>query len=51
VAAEPAEHFAHAVVLQVIASASWEVDLWGRIRRQTESAQANLLATEEARRG
>ena len=36
---------------QVIASASWEVDLWGRIRRQTESAQANLLATEEARRG
>jgi multidrug efflux system outer membrane protein len=35
----------------VIASASWEVDLWGRIRRQTESAQANLLATEEARRG
>ena len=35
----------------VIASASWEIDLWGRIRRQTESAQANLLATEEARRG
>ena len=35
----------------VIASASWEVDLWGRIRRQTESAQANLLATDEARRG
>lgn len=35
----------------VIASASWELDLWGRIRRQTEAAQANLLATEEARRG
>lgn len=35
----------------VIASASWEIDLWGRIRRQTESAQANLLATDEARRG
>jgi multidrug efflux system outer membrane protein len=34
-----------------LASASWEIDLWGRIRRQTESAQANLLATEEARRG
>jgi len=34
-----------------IASASWEIDLWGRIRRQTEAAQANLLATEEARRG
>lgn len=36
---------------QAIASASWEIDLWGRIRRQTEAAQANLMATEEARRG
>jgi multidrug efflux system outer membrane protein len=36
---------------QVLAGASWELDLWGRIRRSTESAQANLLATEEARRG
>jgi multidrug efflux system outer membrane protein len=36
---------------QVLAGASWELDLWGRIRRLTESAQANLLATEEARRG
>jgi multidrug efflux system outer membrane protein len=36
---------------QAGATASWEIDLWGRIRRQTESAQANLLATEEARRG
>jgi outer membrane protein, multidrug efflux system len=32
-------------------SASWEVDLWGRIRRETEAARANLLATDEARRG
>jgi multidrug efflux system outer membrane protein len=32
-------------------SASWEVDLWGRIRRETEAARANLLASEEARRG
>jgi multidrug efflux system outer membrane protein len=31
--------------------ASWEIDLWGRIRRQTEASEANLLATEEARRG
>jgi outer membrane protein, multidrug efflux system len=31
--------------------ASWEVDLWGRIRRLDESAQAQLLASEEARRG
>jgi multidrug efflux system outer membrane protein len=36
---------------QTLASASWEIDLWGRIRRLTEAAQANLLATEEARRG
>ncbi len=36
---------------QAFATASWEIDLWGRIRRQTESARANLLATQEARRG
>jgi multidrug efflux system outer membrane protein len=34
-----------------ILSASWELDLWGRIRRETEAARANLLATQEARRG
>ncbi len=36
---------------QLLGGANWEIDLWGRIRRLTESAQANLLATEEARRG
>jgi outer membrane protein, multidrug efflux system len=36
---------------QAFATASWEIDLWGRIRRQTESARANLYATEQARRG
>jgi multidrug efflux system outer membrane protein len=30
-------------------SVSWEIDLWGRIRRLNESARANYLATEEAR--
>ncbi len=30
---------------------SWELDIWGRIRRATEAARANLLATEDARRG
>jgi multidrug efflux system outer membrane protein len=29
----------------------WELDLWGRIRRLNESAKAQYLATEEARRG
>ena len=38
-------------IYQAIATASWEIDLWGRIRRLTESARANLLATDEARRG
>lgn len=32
-------------------SAAWEIDLWGRIRRQNEQALAVLLATEEAKRG
>ena len=36
---------------QAFADVSWEIDLWGRIRRLSESAQAQLLATEEARRG
>lgn len=30
---------------------SWELDIWGRIRRSTEAARANLLATEDFRRG
>lgn len=29
---------------------SWELDIWGKLRRATESARAQLLATEEARR-
>ena len=30
---------------------AWEIDIWGRIRRATEAAQAEMLATEEFRRG
>jgi multidrug efflux system outer membrane protein len=30
---------------------SWELDLWGRIRRLNEAARARYLATEEGRRG
>src|SRR5580692_1632431 len=30
---------------------SWEADIWGRLRRLTESARAQFLATEEARHG
>src|SRR3954464_8105654 len=32
-------------------NASWELDLWGPIRRLNESARAELLANEEARHG
>ncbi len=36
---------------EVLAGAAWEIDLWGRYRRLTESARASLLASREARRG
>ncbi|MEQ8844171.1 MAG: efflux transporter outer membrane subunit [Phycisphaerales bacterium] len=29
----------------------WEIDLWGRIRRASEAARADVLAAEENRRG
>ena len=37
----------HAAVL----AASWEIDLWGRLRRLDEAARADPLASEEGRRG
>jgi multidrug efflux system outer membrane protein len=37
--------------VQVNINAVWEIDLWGRIRRLTEAARAQYLATEEVRRG
>jgi multidrug efflux system outer membrane protein len=30
---------------------AWQADLFGRVRRQTEAAQADVYATEQARRG
>ena len=36
---------------QIGVALSWELDLWGRIRRLKEAARAEYLATEEARRG
>jgi multidrug efflux system outer membrane protein len=32
-------------------SMSWEIDIWGRVRRSNEAARATLFATEDARRG
>lgn len=34
---------------QISASVSWELDVWGRIRRATEAARADMLAAEESR--
>ncbi|RJG07987.1 efflux transporter outer membrane subunit [Noviherbaspirillum cavernae] len=31
-------------------SLSWEIDVFGKLRRQTEAARANVLASEEGRR-
>jgi len=35
---------------QVNVSAGWELDFWGKYRRATEAARANLVASEWARR-
>lgn len=36
---------------QAVLNASWELDIWGRIRRSSEAARASLLSSEEGRRG
>jgi outer membrane protein, multidrug efflux system len=38
-------------LFDVNVGARWEIDLWGKIRRATEAAKADLFASEEARRG
>jgi multidrug efflux system outer membrane protein len=38
-------------VIQLGASTSWQPDFWGRYRRATEAARAELLASEWGRRG
>jgi multidrug efflux system outer membrane protein len=35
---------------QLAASAAWDLDFWGKYRRATEAARANLLATEWAQK-
>ena len=35
---------------QAALNASWELDLWGRIRRSSEAAQAQILSSEAGRR-
>jgi multidrug efflux system outer membrane protein len=36
--------------IQLTANLSWELDVWGRIRRATEAARADLLGQEENQR-
>ncbi len=36
---------------QVSMGAAWQIDLFGRVRRQTEAAQAQVFASEQAQRG
>ena len=38
-------------VFSGVLDAAWEIDVWGRIRRQTEAARAQFLASEDVRRG
>ncbi|HTS47072.1 MAG TPA: efflux transporter outer membrane subunit, partial [Bryobacteraceae bacterium] len=40
-----------ATYTQLGLSLAWDLDLWGRIRRLTEAARAQYLATDEARHG
>jgi outer membrane protein, multidrug efflux system len=38
-------------IYQAQFSASWEIDLWGKVRRATEAAQADLMSAEDFRSG
>ena len=38
-------------IWDVHATLSWELDLWGRVRRMNEAARAQFLATQEQHRG
>ena len=39
-----------ATLYQGVFTGAWEIDVWGRLRRLTEAARADLLSTEEGRR-
>jgi multidrug efflux system outer membrane protein len=38
-------------IYQAQLSASWEIDLWGKVRRASEAARADLMAAEDVRSG
>jgi multidrug efflux system outer membrane protein len=41
----------HFTLYQAALGANWQVDLFGRVRRQSEAAQAQVYASEQAQRG
>jgi len=47
----PAGADPYANLYQGALAAQWQVDLFGRVRRQSEAAQAQVLASEQGRRG
>ena len=49
--ANPAGTGSTASSFEAALNASWEIDLWGRVRRLNEAARAQFFASEEARRG
>jgi multidrug efflux system outer membrane protein len=46
----PGSPAGEATIGQVRASVAWDLDFWGKFRRATEAARANVLANEWARR-
>ncbi len=46
----PSEVSGRSAVFEVDAQLSWEIDVWGRLRRGSEAAVADFLSTEEGRR-
>ena len=41
----------YSTIYNAALSAQWQIDLFGRVRRQTEAAQAQVYASEQGRRG
>ena len=46
----PTENPTTGAIFEVDAQLNWEIDVWGRIRRGTEAAVAQYLASEQGRR-
>ena len=47
---EPGDINLETDIYRVGGSLSWEIDVWGQLRRATEASRAELLASEEGRR-